>query len=260
MGGVDVHDQLRMQRYSVQLCYKRRKYYKTLFLGLLDMALVNAFIVYRYNKKVNNKRPPKHSAFLEELMEQLLAVDSDKVFTEIEQATSARDRTAASPARSEARQQMSGPEGAVDDGHQLEENPDTFDGVQGVKRRQRSCKVCALFKVKPRKFTKYFCPECSAGNKRKYMCNVVREGRAKTCFQIWHADWNNGNDIPRHILQDHKVRDRPPPSHPGKKRRRVSQAHGGVASQAEAVSEAEEEAGGSENADSTEEGMADDEL
>lgn len=84
MGGVDVHDQLRMQRYSVQLCYKTRKYYKTLFLGLLDMALVNAFIVYRYNKKVNNKRPPKHSAFFEELMEQLLAVDSDKVFTEIE--------------------------------------------------------------------------------------------------------------------------------------------------------------------------------
>nr|KAE8917599.1 hypothetical protein PF009_g32080 [Phytophthora fragariae] len=84
MGGVDVHDQLRMQRYSVQLCYKTRKHYKTLFLGLLDMALVNAFIVYRYNKKVNNKRPPKHSAFLEELMEQLLAVDSDKVFTEIE--------------------------------------------------------------------------------------------------------------------------------------------------------------------------------
>ncbi|KAE9174546.1 hypothetical protein PF005_g25814 [Phytophthora fragariae] len=166
MGGVDVHDQLRMQRYSVQLCYKTRKHYKTLFLGLLDMALVNAFIVYRYNKKVNNKRPPKHSAFLEELMEQLLAVDSDKVFTEIEQATSARDRTAASPDRSEARQQTSGPEGAVDDCHQLEENPDTFDGVQGVKRRQRSCKVCALFKVKPRKFTKYFCPECSAGNKR----------------------------------------------------------------------------------------------
>ncbi|KAE8960401.1 hypothetical protein PR001_g30397, partial [Phytophthora rubi] len=84
MGGVDVHDQLRMQRYSVQLCYKTRKYYKTLFLGLLDMALVNAFIVYRYNKKVNNKRPPKHSAFMEELMVQLLAVDSDKVFTEIE--------------------------------------------------------------------------------------------------------------------------------------------------------------------------------
>ncbi|OWZ03908.1 hypothetical protein PHMEG_00024282 [Phytophthora megakarya] len=31
MGGVDVHDQRRMQRYSVQLAYKSRKYYKTMF-------------------------------------------------------------------------------------------------------------------------------------------------------------------------------------------------------------------------------------
>ncbi|KAG3237775.1 hypothetical protein PI124_g17241 [Phytophthora idaei] len=45
MGGVDVNDQLRMQRYSVQLSYKTRKYYKTLFLGLLDMTFVNAYIV-----------------------------------------------------------------------------------------------------------------------------------------------------------------------------------------------------------------------
>jgi hypothetical protein len=56
MGGVNVHAQLRMQRYSVQLCYKTRKYYKTLFLGLLDMALVNAFIVFCHHRKVNNKR------------------------------------------------------------------------------------------------------------------------------------------------------------------------------------------------------------
>ncbi|OWZ20300.1 hypothetical protein PHMEG_0005299 [Phytophthora megakarya] len=34
MGGVDVHDQLRMQRYRVQHAYK---YYKTLCLGLLDI-------------------------------------------------------------------------------------------------------------------------------------------------------------------------------------------------------------------------------
>ncbi|KAE9168063.1 hypothetical protein PF004_g28617 [Phytophthora fragariae] len=84
MGGVDIHDQLRMQRYSVQLCYKTRKYYKTLFLGLLDMALVNAFIVFRHHKKVNNKRPPKHFAFFETLMEQLLAIDSPEAYTAIE--------------------------------------------------------------------------------------------------------------------------------------------------------------------------------
>ncbi|OWZ08758.1 hypothetical protein PHMEG_00018648 [Phytophthora megakarya] len=54
MGGVDVHDQLRMQRYSVQLAYKLRKYYKTLVRGLLDMTIVNAFIVHHHYKKVNN--------------------------------------------------------------------------------------------------------------------------------------------------------------------------------------------------------------
>jgi hypothetical protein len=40
------------------------------------------------------------------------------------------------------------------------------DNDQGLKKRQRSCKVCALFKMKPRKYTKYFCPECSTGNRR----------------------------------------------------------------------------------------------
>ncbi|KAE9175133.1 hypothetical protein PF004_g26476 [Phytophthora fragariae] len=76
MGGVDIHDQLRMQRYSIQGGYKSRKYYKTLFLGLLDMALVNAFIVFRHHRNVNNQRPAKHFAFFETLVEQLLAIDS----------------------------------------------------------------------------------------------------------------------------------------------------------------------------------------
>ncbi|KAE9042694.1 hypothetical protein PR001_g6089 [Phytophthora rubi] len=188
MGGVDVNDQLRMQRYSVQLCYKTRKYYKTLFFGLFDMALVNAFIVFRHHKKANNKRPAKHSAFFEELMEQLLAIDSAEAFKEIEEATSARDRIAPSPARSESRYQPSEGVGGVEGGHLLEENPDTVDSD-------------------------------------KYLCNVVREGREKTCFQIWHQDWSNGNDIPRLLLQDHKVRDRAPPSRPNKKRRSSGQSH-----------------------------------
>ncbi|KAE9003572.1 hypothetical protein PR002_g17295 [Phytophthora rubi] len=42
---------------------------------------------------------------------------------------------------------------------------------------------------------------------------------------IWHADWSSGNDIPRALLQEHKIRNRPPPSHPGKKRGRTAQEH-----------------------------------
>ncbi|KAG3043761.1 hypothetical protein PC121_g22343 [Phytophthora cactorum] len=188
MGGVDVHDQLRMQRYSVQLSYKTRKYYKTLFLGLVDMALVNAFIVFRHNKKVNGELPPKHYAFFETLMEQLMAVDAE-TFETIERATCAEDHTAASPARSTtSRQDGQCTNAQIDEGHTLAENPDTADIVQGEKKRQRTCKVCTLLKSKPRKYIKYYCPECSSGVIRKYMCNVVREGRERTCFQIWHLD------------------------------------------------------------------------
>ncbi|GMF20513.1 unnamed protein product [Phytophthora fragariaefolia] len=172
MGGVDVHDQLRMQRYSVQLSYKTRKYYKSLFLGLFAMALVNAFIVFRHHKKLNDNRPPgktrppKHYAFFETLLEQLLAVDSAETYQTIEvryqsyiivqesnvvsaistchinqRATTARERAAASPSR-ETDSYAPAVESTVDmGGHRLEENPDTVDNEQGLKKRQRSCKI-----------------------------------------------------------------------------------------------------------------------
>ncbi|ETM50208.1 hypothetical protein L914_05712 [Phytophthora nicotianae] len=97
--------------------------------------------------------------------------------------------------------------------HQLEENPDAAEGEQGVKKRHRS--------LEPRKFTKYFCPECSTGNKRNYLCNVGRD----TCFRVWHLEWNNGNDIPRELVRNHKMRDRAPIK-PGKKRRRRQRLSG----------------------------------
>ncbi|OWZ10638.1 LOW QUALITY PROTEIN: hypothetical protein PHMEG_00016475 [Phytophthora megakarya] len=53
-----------------------------------------------------------------------------------------------------------------------------------------------------------------------YLCNVHRDGRPDTCFTIWHSDRNNGNDIPQLLLQEHKTRDRPRASRPGKKRAR----------------------------------------
>ncbi|OWZ10639.1 hypothetical protein PHMEG_00016476 [Phytophthora megakarya] len=53
MGDVGVHDQFQMQRYSVQHVNKSLKYYKTKFLGLWDMATVNAYIVHHHYKNVN---------------------------------------------------------------------------------------------------------------------------------------------------------------------------------------------------------------
>ncbi|OWZ06363.1 hypothetical protein PHMEG_00021392 [Phytophthora megakarya] len=54
---------------------------------------------------------------------------------------------------------------------------------------------------------------------RRYCCNIVRI-RAKTSLCYLSYRLNNGNDIPRMLLQDHTMSDRPPTSLPGKKRRR----------------------------------------
>ncbi|OWY95365.1 hypothetical protein PHMEG_00034652 [Phytophthora megakarya] len=42
MGGVDVHDLLRLQRYSIQMQTWCKKYYKSIFMGLVDVAVGNA--------------------------------------------------------------------------------------------------------------------------------------------------------------------------------------------------------------------------
>ncbi|POM59187.1 LOW QUALITY PROTEIN: hypothetical protein PHPALM_32124 [Phytophthora palmivora] len=64
MGGVDIHDRLRLQRYSIRRAIRMRKYYKTIFLGLVDLALVNAFIVHKLALKRLNKPVPTHAAFM----------------------------------------------------------------------------------------------------------------------------------------------------------------------------------------------------
>ncbi|OWZ12125.1 hypothetical protein PHMEG_00014762, partial [Phytophthora megakarya] len=46
MGG-DIHHQLRLQRYSLQLAVRFPKYYKTIFMSHVNMAITNAFIVFR---------------------------------------------------------------------------------------------------------------------------------------------------------------------------------------------------------------------
>ncbi|OWZ14017.1 hypothetical protein PHMEG_00012570 [Phytophthora megakarya] len=51
------------------------------------MTLTNAYIVYRYNRKIQNKKPPKHFAFFEELMEQFIAIDSGEASAAIEHCT-----------------------------------------------------------------------------------------------------------------------------------------------------------------------------
>ena len=72
MSGVDTHDQYRLQFYAMQEAVKQMKYYKTLFLGLIDMALVNAFIIHKCHAQGNGDQPKTHADWLASLQAELL--------------------------------------------------------------------------------------------------------------------------------------------------------------------------------------------
>ncbi|KAJ0393322.1 hypothetical protein P43SY_001892 [Pythium insidiosum] len=186
MGGVDIHDQLRLQRYSLQLAFKFKKYYKSLFLGLLDIALTNAYIVWREHAKQQGQPIPAHDRFLELLQTQLLNVStaelegmSDGVATPQRAITPVRNKWV---------------------GHCMAECPDIYTSDKSDKR----------------KTTKYFCDACSDGDRRVYLCAVPRHksyGDAATCFSIWHDHWACGNDLPA-LAKTKRIQMRKP----GKKR------------------------------------------
>eukprot|EP00644_Phytophthora_capsici_P010037 jgi/Phyca11/130092/e_gw1.90.91.1 len=78
----------------------------------------------------------------------------------------------------------------------------TVSGVQ--KRRQRACKVCTLLRGNRKKSyqTTFFCMDCSNGEAKCFLCPKARReynGVAKTCFQIWHEDFDGGNAIPESL-------------------------------------------------------------
>lgn len=86
MGGVDVHDQLWLQRYSVQLAMTFKKYYQTLFLGLLDVALENALVVQRTYYANLEKQGMTHAEFLTALQAELFVIKAEEIFSNTQQS------------------------------------------------------------------------------------------------------------------------------------------------------------------------------
>ncbi|KAE8980658.1 hypothetical protein PR001_g24222 [Phytophthora rubi] len=240
MEGVDIHDQLRLQRYSLQMAVVFRKYYKTIFLGLVDMAIVNAYIVYREAQKQRGEPPADHAKFLRVLQAQMLEL-TPADFTDAMMSPGP-------PAQGERMR-------ALPAEHKLTEFPDwQYVGVIR-KRPQHQCKVCSIRKQKKgeRCATRFFCEACSDGNKRVYLCDRVRPGHypgnTLTCHQIWHVKWNNGQNRPRPLVgRDIQMRGL------GKKRRRASDAE----EEEDAVEEQEDMAEEQEDAAEDAEGAEDD--
>ncbi|ETP52916.1 hypothetical protein F442_02148, partial [Phytophthora nicotianae P10297] len=218
MSGVDVHDQLRLERYSLQKCVAFKKYYKQLFLGIVDMALVNGLIVHNIAKRQNDERSTPHASYLRRLHKDLLALrdihfDSHPVAEDL----------------------VSGPVTRGD--HALANTSNRYESDTQSKRRQYLCKVCSAHTSGKSFETSYFCPTCSDYfGGRVPLCPKVRrleEGNTLSCAQIWHDVWNDGRNIP---ALPHQIRFR------GKKRKRSETNN----------AESKENEGGEENEESKE--------
>ncbi|ETL87922.1 hypothetical protein L917_12969 [Phytophthora nicotianae] len=187
MGGVDVHDQLRLQKHSQQMSTKFKKYYKSLFLGLLDLALVNAYISHKESARISGTVAIKRGEWYIVLHNQLLQLKAEN-FLGVEVTPPPSQTRKRTPLRAT---------------HALEQCDDwvTVSGTQ--KRRQRSCKVCALLRTNTKKkpfVTTFFCERCSIDDTKCWLCNKIRryyKGVEKTCFEIWHDDFEGGQAIPR---------------------------------------------------------------
>ncbi|GMF24284.1 unnamed protein product [Phytophthora fragariaefolia] len=80
MVGVDVHDQLRLQRYSIQRAVLFRKYYKSLVFGLIDLAIVNGYIVHKAYHKNKMSRSLTHVKYMKKLHLQLCQVQASDMY------------------------------------------------------------------------------------------------------------------------------------------------------------------------------------
>ncbi|KAG3144897.1 hypothetical protein PI126_g13959 [Phytophthora idaei] len=187
MGGVDVHDQLRLQKFSLQTSTKFVKYYKSLFLGFIDLVLVNAYISHKKTAAITGTAAMTRGEWYGVLQNQLLQLKAE-VFVGV---------SATPPPSNQTRRRA-----PVRITHQVEQCEDwvIVSGVQ--KRRQRPCKVCALLRTdKNRKSfaTTFFCERCSIDDAKCWLCNKIRrqyKGVAMTCFEIWHDDFDCGQTIP----------------------------------------------------------------
>ncbi|OWZ04168.1 hypothetical protein PHMEG_00023974 [Phytophthora megakarya] len=165
MDGVDIHAQLRLQRYWLQLAVCFRKYYKPSFMAGGHEAQV-----------LHGKSPADHAGFLTVLHSQLLQTSKadfiEAVYTAwlLTNAQYILHIDIVSPITT-----MPTPESnAIPPEHRLTEFQDWVQIREGFRKRpQHQCKVCSIRKTRigERSATRFYCEACSDGNKRLYLCD-----------------------------------------------------------------------------------------
>ncbi|XP_071057565.1 piggyBac transposable element-derived protein 4-like [Onthophagus taurus] len=146
MGGVDLKDQM-LEGYLLER-KKMHKWYIKLFRKLLNVSILNSFIIYKRNKQ----QKVDHLKFRVQLVEQIFA----KYVNEVQRKVPCRHSQDKNVSR-------------LTDRHFIEKIPPT----QQKAKPQKRCVVC--YKRGRRKETIYWCPDCEAG-----LC-------LESCFKIYHT-------------------------------------------------------------------------
>ncbi|OWZ20796.1 hypothetical protein PHMEG_0004753 [Phytophthora megakarya] len=164
--------------YSLQLAVCCRKYYKIIFLGPVDMATTNAFIVDREAQVIRGKSPAGQTGFLTVLHSQLLQTSTKDFIEEIVSPSTAMPTSESN---------------AIPPEQRLTEFSNWVQIREGFQKRpHHQCEVCSIRKTRidQRSATKFYCEACSDGDKRVYLCDRVRPGNywnnTAICLPIWH--------------------------------------------------------------------------
>jgi hypothetical protein len=194
------------------LAVKYKKYYKSLFLGFIDLAITNAFIVFNRRRVNDGLAKHSHVKFLKQLHLELCQLD------EADWAA-ARDSRCfqGTPTKSAARP------AARRSAHTPVQNDEWRDAnnSQGRKRRTRACKVCSLLKGMDDARggdSSVYCGSCKLKTSSKnpkaarvFLCEKVRHahgGVPMSCFDMWHKAWRNGTALPKTV--NRRIRARTP--------------------------------------------------
>ncbi|POM73745.1 LOW QUALITY PROTEIN: Hypothetical protein PHPALM_9379 [Phytophthora palmivora] len=199
-----------MYIYSLQLAIKYKKYYKSLFLGLVDLAVINAYIVFNARRAGTGQKKVNHVKFLKQLHLELCQL-RDEDWEGLRNITS--DRVELAPSKSSFHSQC--PE------HKRVQNDEWRPGNNQTGRKTRVCKVCSLLKglddVQGGDSSIY-CSDCklTTSSKRpkawRVLCDKPRRkhnGIPITCFDLWHQVWRNGTALPS-SARKRKIRARTP--------------------------------------------------
>lgn len=186
MGGVDVHDLLRLRAYSLQMLFIFRKWYKGIGFAFIDIAQVNAWILYSLKHGKRKTSSGEKNVMYKERGQFVSALAMgflDLGDTERDEAI----RRAGTPAPHQRLVRIPALHMSYNDIQVVQHVTQSLYSASGV-LRQVKCVVCGMKSSKA-------CATCLPG-KTLGLCKFSRDSSEDSCWKKWHQE-----DIQRQDLK-----------------------------------------------------------